>query len=317
MRTKLWPLLIIVLAGAIASLPGCSDDDDDGNPTEPTPENPFLSYDAWSRVDHANAPSALLGPAHQGNDPEYTRTVYTNASGQPATEYPEGTAYVKETYTHDAQGNRQLADPMGLLGMVKRAPGFDDDGNDWEYAVLDPSDLSVMDSGPNLGSCKGCHSLATGSEGRDFIFAHPQEHVTESADFDDYATWHLIGTEQGPDDFIGGAHEGNDEDAVRRIYKKQLAANPAGGGYPTGTMLVKDVRDGDGGLIGRTGMVKRGGDFDPDNGNWEYYMWDPASGDVMAQGAVAMCIGCHSVASSPAAGGADFVFPHDGDPFNN
>ena len=57
---------------------------------------------------------------------------------------------------------------------------------------------------------------ADGDDGQDFIFMHPLEFEPDPADFDDYATWNLIGTEQGPDALLGPAHEGNDADAVRR-----------------------------------------------------------------------------------------------------
>ena len=59
-----------------------------------------------------------------------------------------------------------------------------------------------------------------------------------------------------------------------------------------------------------------GGDFDPDNDNWEYFMWDPSSGDLADRGALGMCIGCHSGANT-ADNGRDWVFAHEDDPFNN
>jgi len=317
MRTKLLLLLTYALLAAVV-LPGCSDDDDD-DPTGPGPESIFAGYQDWLQVEHTNAASDILGAAHQGANPEYTRVIYTSASAmRDDGEYAEGTKFVKETYTYDGEGNRVLADPMGLLGLVKREPGFDADDGDWEYFNIDPADLSTIASGADLGSCKGCHTLADADVGTDYIFAHPSEYEADVADFDDYATWTVIGTEQGPDALIGEAHAGNDANAVRNIYKKQLAANPdgEGDGYPTGTLLLKTVHDEGGTLIGQTGMAKRGAGFDAGNDDWEYFMWDPESGDLAVRGAVAMCIGCHSQANT-GGNGADFVFTHDGDPFNN
>lgn len=316
MHVKNW-VLAMTLSLAVAATPGCSSDDD--NPAAPDREDLFTGYRNWNQVDHTNAPQDVLGPAHQGVDPEFTRAVYTDAAAViESGEYPVGTVFVKETHTYDGDGNHAFADPMGLLAMVKRPAGYDEDGNDWEYFNIDPGDLSTIGSGANLGSCKGCHTLATGDHGHDFIFTHPFEFVAESADFEDYAAWHLIGTEQGPDPLLGSAHEGNDDEAVRRIYKKQLAANPGefGAGYPTGTLLVKEVRDGDDNIIGRTAMAKRGRDFDPDHDNWEYFMWDVASDDPPMRGAISMCISCHAGANV-AGNGRDWVFAHDGDPFND
>jgi len=307
-----------VLGLSIFFVVGCSDDDDD-NPASPGDESIFTDYRDWNQVEHTNTPNDILGPAHQGNNPEFTRSIYTSAGSMIDTgEYPEGTKFVKETHTYDNDANHEFADPMGLLGMVKREAGFDEAGNDWEYFNIDPEDLSTIASGADLGACKGCHTLATEAVGTDFIFSHPYEFEADGSDFDDYAAWNLIGTETGPDALIGDAHAGNDANAVRKIYKKQLAANPdgLGDGYPTGTMILKTVEDEGGTLIGRTGMAKRGNGFDPDNGDWEYFMWNPDNGDVVAQGAVAMCIGCHSQATT-ATNGRDFVFKHDGDPFNN
>ncbi len=311
-------LLTLLAAGLmVLSIGGCSDDDDP--PTDPGDTNIFAGYRDLNQVDNTNAPSALLGPAHNGNNGEFTRSIFTSAAAMLDTgEYEEGTIFVKETHTYDADADHMFADPMGLLAMVKREVDFDEAGNDWEYFNLDPSDLSTIASGADLGACKGCHMQATADDGNDFIFMHPMEFEPDPADFDDYATWTLIGTEQGPDAALGPAHEGNDADAVRRIYKKQLAANPAGlgDGYPTGTLVLKEVRSGTDAVIGKTGMAKRGGDFDATNDNWEYFMWDPASGDLAVRGAVVTCIGCHTAANS-AGMGADWVFAHDDDPFNN
>ncbi len=316
MKIKLW--LTLLAAGLMAlSIGGCSDDDDP--PTDPGSTNMFAGYRDWTQVENTNAPSTLLGPAHNGNNGEFTRSIFTTVATMIETgEYDEGTIFVKETHTYDGDADHMFADPMGLLAMVKREPGFDDAGNDWEYFNLNPDDLSTIASGADLGACKGCHMQASGDDGEDFIFLHPMEFEPDPADFDDYATWNLIGTEQGPDALLGPAHEGNDADAVRRIYKKQLAANPdgLGDGYPTGTLVLKEVRSGAGDVIGMTGMAKRGGDFDTTNDNWEYFMWNPANGDLADRGAMAMCIGCHGAANT-GTNGKDWVFAHEDDPFNN
>ena len=309
------PLLILVL-GLSLGLTGCSDDGDD--PVTPDAVSEFDGYEDWTQVEYTNASSPFLGPAHQGDNPDYVRAIYSDDPDKTEGDYAVGTLFVKETYTFDAQGNKMFPDAMGLLGMIKREAGFDTDGGDWEYFNINTNDLSTIDSGANIGSCKGCHTNATGSHGNDHIFAHPYEFMAVSADFDDYANWNLVGTEQGPDALLGPAHEGNDDSTVRKIYKKQLQANPHGwNGFPVGTMYLKTVQNADGDIIGKTGMAKRGSSFDNDHGDWEYFMMDAGSGEMMAMGdGSSMCIGCHT-AAVVAGNGVDYVFGHDGDPFNN
>jgi cytochrome c553 len=305
--------LTTLALGALLSA-GCSD-----SGTSPPEESEFEAYTNWNLVEYTNAPSPFLGEAHMGNDPEFSRKIYTNFNPLVAVdEYPEGSIFVKQTFTHDGAGDFMWPDAMGLLAMIKRGDDYDAEDGNWEYAILDPENLDVIDSGANLGMCKSCHLNATGSNGQDYIFEHPYEFSAEASDFEEFEDWHSIGTAQGPDAFLGDAHAGNDENAVRTIYKKQLAANPneEGWGYPVGTMLVKTVHDAGENLIGKTGMVKRGNGFDSSNGDWEYFMWDVATGDVAASGALGMCIGCHGAAAG-GGGGIDYVFPHADDPFNN
>jgi Cytochrome P460 len=309
--------LIALTVGLTLGLAGCSDD---GDTTTPELVSEFTGYTDFIQVEYTNAPSPFLGPAHQGNNPEYARAIYSNEAGKVEGDYPVGTIFVKETFTYDDQGDHVFPEAMGLLGLVKREAGFDTEGGDWEFFVIDPADLSTIDSGANIGSCKGCHTNATGANGNDHIFAHPYEYEAVAADFDSYTNWNLIGTEQGPDALIGDAHAGNNADAVRSIYKKQLAAKPIAGtwsGYPVGTLFLKAVHDGDQNLIGMTAMAKRGGDHDSEHGGWEYFMMDMESETLMPMGENSgMCIGCHTGANS-GGNGMDYVFAHEGDPFNN
>jgi len=319
-------MLLLLPLGLIALFAvGCTDD---GGTTDPDDATEFDGYESWEQVEYTNAPSDFLGAAHAGNDGEYTRRIHANAqalSRGARADYPEDAALVKETFTFDASGDKQWAAEGALLAMVKRAAGYDADGGDWEYFMLDPVSGDVVDSGADLmnGMCKGCHTSATGAAGEDFVFTHPYEFAVADGDFDDYASWHEIDSEQGPDAALGAAHAGNDENAVRTIFRKQLAANPAEGdwGYPVGTMIAKEVRDGAGAIIGMTGMVKRGAGFDASNGDWEWFVLDTTDFSMEARGTGAevmggMCVGCHGAANS-GGNGSDYVFAHDGDPFNH
>ena len=313
----------LIATGLIAALgAGCSDE---GTNTGPSEQSEFADYATWSRVEFTNAPNTFLGSAHQGADAEYSRRVYTNASAPGAGAYPEGTIFVKETFTFSGTGDQQWPADGGLLGMKKREAGFDAAGADWEFFVLNPATAKVEANGADLmgGACKACHANATGSDGHDRIFAHPVEFAATADAFADYAGWHEVGSEQGPDPLLGPAHNGNDANTVRTIYRKQLAANPAAGGgsYPTGTMIVKEVRDGNQDILGMVGLVKRGADFDTANDNWEWFILDNADFTVTTRGAGAdvmagACVGCHN-AANVAGNGRNYVFAHDGDPFNN
>ncbi len=299
-------------------LAGCSDDG-----TTPTTESSdFEGYGSWTQVEYTNAASTFLGPAHQGSNPEFVRSIYTNNNDKVEGDYSVGTIFVKDTYTFDAEGNKEYPAAMGLLGMIKREDGFDTDYSNWEYFIIDPSDLSTISSGADLndGGCKSCHSNASGSDGNDRIFNHPSEFLANNDSFADFATWNLIGTQQGPDALLGNDHMGNDENTVREIYKKQLQARPVSGdlnGYPVGTLLLKTVKNADGDIIAKTGMAKRGGPYDTDHSGWEYFMMDMDSGTMMPMGEnSSMCIGCHT-AATVAVNGQDYVFSHTDDPFNN
>ena len=318
MRPFVAPLFAVPALLALFSA-GCNDDNGSG----PQSEDLFSNYASWDVIEYTNAPSAQLGGAHQGADPEYTRRIFANpdAAVEPDGEYSVGAVLVKETFTYDANHNFSPSDPFGLLAMVKRDAGFDDADGNWEYFNLDPTDLTVIDSGANLGSCKSCHVNATQEIGTDYIFAHPYQYEVDADFFSDYATWSEVDAVQGTDAFLGAAHAGNNADAVRRIYKKQLNANPdqAGWGYPVGTAFLKTVEDGSGTIIGKTAMVKRGGDFDAANGGWEYFMWDPVDATDPGRGdsqMMATCFGCHQQAGSSRSG-KDLIFAHTGDPFNN
>jgi mono/diheme cytochrome c family protein len=318
--------LILISTALVALLAtGCSDS---GNNTGSENTTEFDGYQSWQQVEYTNTPSAFLGDAHAGNDPEYVRRIRSSSGSVLLAvdgDYSVGDAFVKETYTFDATGARQWAAMGPLLGMVKRAAGYDTAAGDWEFFMLDPATGETLDSGADLngGSCKGCHMSAVGGDGNDHIFTHPYEFTAATGAFDDYASWHLVDSEQGSDPFLGEAHAGNDADAVRSIYRKQLAANPQDTewGYPIGTMIVKEVRDVDQNIIGMTAMTKRGAGFDDVNGDWEWFVLDNADFSIMARGTGAevmggMCVGCHNSANSAGAG-ADYVFAHDGDPHNH
>jgi mono/diheme cytochrome c family protein len=279
----------------------------------------FADYNNWQSTDYSNAYSPVLGPAHMGNNPDYARRVYINPAGmKDAGEYAMGTIIVKETFTWE-EGQQKFAEMGGILAMAKRGGDFNMDGGGWEWFML-ARDLSIVGRGGQEmmdGGCHSCHGLAEGEGGMDYVFPHPVEYEAMEADFADYQTWPVIGETSEPHEALGPAHKGTA--GLRRVYKKQLLANPdtETQGYPTGTIIVKEVEQ-DTAITEITAMVKRGGNFNPEHGAWEWFMLEPSTLAIAGRGADlmdGMCNSCHEAAQEPQYG-KDYVFKHPDDPFN-
>lgn len=70
-----------------------------------------------------------------------------------------------------------------------------------------------------------------------------EEFVATLDDFAGYISWTLIASETSPDPFLGAAHGVNDN-FTRNIYFKNDAV-ASNGKYEKGTLIVKELRDGD------------------------------------------------------------------------
>ena len=133
-------------------------------------------------------------------------------------------------------------------------------------------------------------------------------YVTMGDDFSGYKSWTKVNHETITGDTtgsLGPAHEG--AQGFREIYVnktgKKVATTASGYPYPEGTIIVKESsKEKMGAIAALTVMVKRGPNYDPANGNWEYIMTSPAF-EVAAQGKVDMCIGCHTAGKD-----ADYTF---------
>ncbi len=137
------------------------------------------------------------------------------------------------------------------------------------------------------------------------------EFIADDSSFSNFMNWPLGAENQGSDPALGPAHAGNDETVTRRIYVKdgQEASN---GEYPVGTIIVKHSTNPEVTVNEFTAMVKRGNDFNPDGGDWEWFMLNPegkiatdASSGSKMRGADlmnGMCLSCHSAATT------DYVF---------
>lgn len=134
----------------------------------------------------------------------------------------------------------------------------------------------------------------------------PQEYVADDNTFTDFRDWMKEAELQGPDPALGPAHAGNDSTVTRRVYFKD-GQDRVNGAYPLGTLVVKEGLNTEGTFQEITAMVKRGNNFNPSGGDWEWFVLNPdgsiaKDGDGNAlRGADlmgGMCIGCHSQASS-------------------
>ncbi len=138
-----------------------------------------------------------------------------------------------------------------------------------------------------------------------------QEFIADDSSFSNFMSWKLEATNQGPDPALGTAHAGNDATVTRMIYYKN-GQNPVNGEFPVGTIIVKHSKNTDLTVNEFTSMVKRGNGFNPDGGDWEWFMLN-ANGSIATEAATGMkmrgsnlmdgmCMGCHQAAST------DFAF---------
>ncbi len=292
--------------------------------------NDFVDYKDWDVVDYAvGASNPFIGGAHGEGADSISRKTFMNptASGSQG-DFVKGSILIKEVFTYSSTTSgmeKTLLSAGGLVAMVKRGEGFNAENNGWEWFVIDSDLSSVASQGADImgGACNGCHSKAdTQMGGVDYVFPKPTEVIVANEAFADYARWDLIEHDLSPSNLSSGAHVDNAD--LRRVYQKQVLANPTEAmdyGYPVGTMLAKDI-SADGEVKQIVAMIKRGGSFDVDNGNWEYFVLDASDPSKVVvnddgnelRGALAVCIACHKKATGDS--GMDFVFKHADAPFN-
>lgn len=172
-------LFCAILLFSLAALWSCGNDDDGGNPE---PVN--LTQTALNSV---NTPLALgltgeqfgLDFPHNGdpdaNGSATVRDVFSSnmyADG----EISPGVLKVKKVYKADENGEK-IADSLQVVfAAFKRESGYNPEGVDWEYVVIDAS--TVSETNPNgvlpapdtenrgkIQMCGTCHANAQGNDG--------------------------------------------------------------------------------------------------------------------------------------------------------
>ena len=154
------------------------------------------------------------------------------------------------------------------------------------------------------------------------IIVEEKEFVARNSDFEGWRNWTIV--KKTTDTALlansGGAHLSRVPNSQRWVYIKDNASKATNGEYPVGTLIVKEYRKTSGDTINTfyVAMAKRGKNFNPGFGNWEWFHIDPitlkirlAGGGVNAEyrGATLFtntCNNCHIAAKSK-----DFVFSKD------
>lgn len=95
--------------------------------------------------------------------------VYANAPAREAlngrTQFPTGSIIVREKLS-----TPNAANPLLVVVMFKRAPGFNPKGGDWEFLTVN-GDLTKVKKRQKQGKCLDCHSA---QRERDFVFTVPK-----------------------------------------------------------------------------------------------------------------------------------------------
>lgn len=183
-RRASWPKLSIVVLTLCAACACAVTSGSQKNAPE-TPARERLSgaelvagYKGWTRVNpepavfHSRIATLCAAPptAEQRRQEEQNPhrekfvTVYVNDAGRRAMleerepRFPVGSLVVKEKLPA-----RDASEPELLTAMLKREAGFDPEGGDWEYLVLDGRGTEVKARG-RLESCRACHQAVAGTD---------------------------------------------------------------------------------------------------------------------------------------------------------
>ncbi len=138
----------------------------------------------------------------------------------------------------------------------------------------------------------------------------PTEFVADNTTFSGFTSYPVGATLHGANPTLGPmAHGGQDTSVTRKVHYKNNQ-DRVNGKFPIGTVIVKQSTSPKG-MNEITAMVKRGNNFNPTAGDWEFFMLMP-SGEIAtdANGPLrganllnGMCAGCHTGAAAK-----DYIF---------
>jgi len=179
-----WPKLSIVVLTLSATCACVMTAGSQKNVAEAPPPGPpagaelVAGYKGWTRVNpepavfHSHIAIQCALPTAEQRRLEYEKnphrdkfvTVYVNDAGRRAMSeelrprFPVGSLVVKEKLNA-----RDSSEPELLTAMYKREAGYDPEGGDWEYLVLDGRGKEVRARG-KLESCRACHQAYPGTD---------------------------------------------------------------------------------------------------------------------------------------------------------
>ncbi|PCJ16526.1 MAG: hypothetical protein COB04_10660 [Gammaproteobacteria bacterium] len=205
-RLGLWVRLIVVCVVFLRPVVSVADEMSDSaaaikassslNVREPFLVNPFVVPEKYAavvkeyRVKYARVTGFEFSGLHwnmfvaiyvnkesniyRSNYFEYIRAFIENDDDEDEIEpdfkyFSEGTVFLKENF---ASKEGKPGQPVFLSGMIKRAPGYDPKGGDWEYFQSDSSGkLLLVGSSKDPEVVRQCGECHSNMEDRDFIFS--------------------------------------------------------------------------------------------------------------------------------------------------
>ena len=156
-------LFFVVALAAVGCVAGQS------STSVPKPDDDLASlakYRQWTLVnpkpelmEPVAAISCQMIPGRQDPSPHLNKyiSVFVNPEGREAMmtkerpKFPVGSMIVKEKL-----GSADSTKPELLTAMIKREAGYNPEGGDWEYLVLDGQAMIIMERG-KLTRCSSCH----------------------------------------------------------------------------------------------------------------------------------------------------------------
>ena len=164
-RTILFIVALAMLAGAVAI---------HSSPSAPESDLASLAkYRQWTLVNptpQLMAPPSIVScsimPGRYEPSPHLNKyvSVFVNQVGREemmtkqSPKFPIGSMIVKEKL-----GSADSTTAEMLTAMIKREPGYNPPGGDWEYLVLDGAATKIIEQG-KLTRCSGCHRPFQGSD---------------------------------------------------------------------------------------------------------------------------------------------------------
>ena len=123
------------------------------------------------RLNDFGAPHSGGGGKKRDTHDSTFGVVYANDLAREAfasdgrTKFPAGSVIVREKLAR-----AEATQPELVAVMIKRAPGFNPKGGDWEFLTADGT-LTKLRERQKKGSCLECHSSQAG---REFVFPPPE-----------------------------------------------------------------------------------------------------------------------------------------------